>query len=124
MVLRPDAGRYECGTLNTIGCFGLRAALEFILEVGVENIAPAVQELVDAVAEGAQKKGYVLCTPRTRENGAGIVSIRKADVDSRHIVRQLKDNGFLAAPRQGWVRVSPHFYIQRAEIEAFVDVLP
>src|SRR5579871_859365 len=24
MALRPDAGRYECGTLNTIGCHGLR----------------------------------------------------------------------------------------------------
>ena len=45
LTLRPDAGRYECGTLNTIGCFGLRAALEFLLEVGIENIAPAVQAL-------------------------------------------------------------------------------
>ena len=35
MTPRPDAGRYECGTPNTIGCFGLAAALEFVLEVGV-----------------------------------------------------------------------------------------
>src|SRR5215467_12022124 len=41
LTLRPDAGRYESGTLNTIGCFGLKAALEFVLEVGVENMAPA-----------------------------------------------------------------------------------
>src|SRR5207302_3540005 len=25
MTVRSDAGRYECGTLNTIGCYGLRA---------------------------------------------------------------------------------------------------
>ena len=31
MTLRPDAGRYECGTLNTIGCYGLKAAIEFLL---------------------------------------------------------------------------------------------
>ena len=37
MTLRSDAGRYECGTLNTIGCYGLRAALDFLLEVGIEN---------------------------------------------------------------------------------------
>ena len=36
MALRADAGRYECGTLNTIGCFGLRASMEFLLEVGTE----------------------------------------------------------------------------------------
>ena len=27
MTLRPNAGRYEPGTLNTIGIYGLRAAL-------------------------------------------------------------------------------------------------
>jgi cysteine desulfurase/selenocysteine lyase len=43
MTLRPDAGRYECGTLNTIGCFGLRAAMEFLLKVGVDRIALQVQ---------------------------------------------------------------------------------
>ena len=40
LTLRPDAGRYECGTLNTIGCYGLRASIEFLLEVGIERIAP------------------------------------------------------------------------------------
>src|SRR6266404_3510658 len=43
MALRPDAGRYECGTLNTIGCYGLRASIEFLLEVGQGEIAPVVQ---------------------------------------------------------------------------------
>ena len=58
MTLRPDAGRYECGTLNTIGCYGLRAAIEFLLEVGVDRIAPAVQALGDQMAEGVVRKGY------------------------------------------------------------------
>ena len=58
MTLRPDAGRYECGTLNTIGCYGLRASIELLLEVGVENVAPAVQRLGDLIAEGVQAKGY------------------------------------------------------------------
>ena len=52
MALRPDAGRYECGTLNTIGCFGLRASIEFLLEVGLGEIAPVVQNLGDRIAEG------------------------------------------------------------------------
>ena len=40
LTLRPDAGRYECGTLNTIGCYGLKAAIEFLLQVGVDRVAP------------------------------------------------------------------------------------
>ena len=124
MALRPDAGRYECGTLNTIGCYGLRASIDFLLGVGIAEIGCAVQALGDQVALGVRAKNYELCWPRTAENGAGIVSFRKAGLDSRVIVRGLKDKGFIAAPRQGWVRVSPHFYISPAEIERFVDALP
>lgn len=124
MTLRPDAGRYECGTLNTIGCFGLRAAVELLLEIGIGEIAAAVQHLGDRVAEGAVRKGYELLSERTPATGAGIVSFRKAEVDARLVVRRLKEQGFLAAPRLGWVRVSPHFYISPEEIDRMVTALP
>ena len=77
MTLRPDAGRYECGTLNTIGCFGLKASIEFLLDVGIEAIAPSVQDLGDRLARGVQAKGYEVLGDRTPETGAGIVSFRK-----------------------------------------------
>lgn len=124
MTLRPDAGRYEPGTLNTIGCFGLEAAFRFLNEVGVANIAPAVQSLADQAAEGALAKGYELLAPRTPSTGAGIVSMRKAGIDCRVIWKNLKDKGIITAPRAGWLRVSPHFYISPAEIAAFVEALP
>ena len=124
MALRTDAGRYECGTLNTIGCFGLRAALDFILDVGVERIGPQVQALADRIAEGVALKGYEVLGERTPATGAGIVSFRKADVDPRMIVRDLKSKGFIAAPRQGWVRTSPHFYVGMEKIEALLEALP
>jgi len=38
-------------------------------------------------------------------------------------VRRLKDAGFIAAPRQGWVRVSPHFYVAPERIDALLDRL-
>jgi cysteine desulfurase / selenocysteine lyase len=124
MTLRSDAGRYECGTLNTIGCFGLRAALEFLLEVGVDRIAPAVQELADGVAAGARERGYAVLVERTPATGAGIVSIRHPSIDHRVVVRRLREQGFVTAARQGWIRVSPHFYISPADINAFLASLP
>ncbi|MEO7143470.1 MAG: aminotransferase class V-fold PLP-dependent enzyme, partial [Bryobacteraceae bacterium] len=124
MRLRPDAGRYECGTLNTIGCYGLRAAIEFILDVGVERIAPQVQALGDQIAEGVTERGYQVLGDRTATTGAGIVSFRKSDVDSVAIIRKLNEKGISAAPRQGWVRTSPHFYIAPAEIDQMLNALP
>ena len=124
MTLRPDAGRYECGTLNTIGCYGLRAAIDFLLEVDVERIGPSVQSLGDQMAEGATARGYEVLGRRTPATGAGIVSFRKEGVDSRLVVHRLKELGIIAAPRQGWVRVSPHFYISPADIERTLESLP
>lgn len=123
MTLRSDAGRYECGTLNTVGCFGLRAAIDFLLQVGVAEIGPAVQALGDRLAAGVIRAGYELLGERTPESGAGIVSFRRMGVDSRAVVRRLRENGIAAAPRQGWVRASPHFYVSPAEIDRVVEVL-
>ncbi|MDQ6663574.1 MAG: aminotransferase class V-fold PLP-dependent enzyme [Acidobacteriota bacterium] len=123
MTLRGDAGRYECGTLNTIGCFGLLAAIEFLLEVGVERAGAAVQALGNQIWDGVQARGYETLGRRTPETGAGIVSFRKEGVECQTIVRRLKEAGFMAAPRQGWVRVSPHFYISPADIEALLNHL-
>ena len=124
MGLRPDAGRYEPGTLNTIGCFGLRAAIDFLLEVGVGEIGPVVQNLGDRIAAGVEGKGYEVLGRRTPANGAGIVSFRKPGFEAGQIVAGLRRAGIAAAPRAGWVRTSPHFYISPAEIDRMLDVIP
>jgi selenocysteine lyase/cysteine desulfurase len=124
MTLRPDAGRYECGALNTVGCCGLRAAIEFLLEVGLDRITPQVQALGDQIAAGVAAKGYQVLGTRTPATGAGIVSFRKDGLDSRQLVSRLKDQKFFAAPRQGWVRASPHFYISPDDIARLVEALP
>jgi selenocysteine lyase/cysteine desulfurase len=123
MSLRPDAGRYECGTLNTIGCFGLRASIEFLLEVGIEQIGPAVQALGDRIDAGVRARGYETMRERTPETGAGIVSFRKAAVDAVQIVNRLRARGIAAAPRAGWVRTSPHFYIAAEDIDRMLEEL-
>lgn len=120
MTLRSDAGRYECGTLNTVGCFGLRAAIDFLLEVGVESIAPVVRGLAAQIESGVREKGYqVLGQPN-----AGIVSFRKAGVDSTSLCASLREHSIITAPRAGWVRASPHFYITPEEISKMLELLP
>lgn len=123
MAVRRDAGRYECGTLNTVGCYGLRASLELLLEVGVERIAKHVEALGDRLAEGARGLGYEVLGGRPAGHGAGIVSIRKPSVDSRMLYSRLKEHGVTSAPRQGWLRLSPHFYISPEDIDGVLCLL-
>jgi selenocysteine lyase/cysteine desulfurase len=125
MGLRQDAGRYECGTLNTVGCAGLKASVEFLLEVEVGRIAPVIRSLSDRIADGVLERGYELAAPeRTPENTSGIVSFRKVGVTAEEIVRLLRTRGISAAPRAGWVRTSPHFYIAPEEIDKMLEALP
>jgi cysteine desulfurase/selenocysteine lyase len=123
MALRKDAGRYECGTLNTVGCYGLAAALEFLLEVGVDQIGAAVQERADEIWRGVLDLGYEAMADRTPQTAAGIVSFRKSGIESHQIVRRLKDAGISVAARQGWVRAAPHFYISPQAIQRTLEVL-
>ncbi len=124
MTLRQDAGRYECGTLNTVGCFGQKAALELLLEAGMENIGPAVLDLADQIYHGVRDRGYEVMVERTRETGSGIVTFRHPEIDARQIVADLRQHGIAAAPRQGWVRTSPHFYVGPEEIDSMLGFLP
>jgi selenocysteine lyase/cysteine desulfurase len=124
MALRPDAGRYECGTLNTVGCFGLRAAMEFLLEVGIENISAGVEARAEQIETRVRAKGYETMVPRSPASGSGIVSFRHPAVDSRVLVSRLREQRISAAPRQGWVRAAPHFYTAPEEIDRMLQFLP
>jgi len=124
MTLRADAGRYECGTLNTVGCYGLRASLELLKEVGVEAISKKVQGITDYLAERACQVGYEIMGTRTPKTGAGIVCLRHPKFDYRMVHAQLRSAGIATAPRQGWVRCSPHFYISSEQIDRMIEGLP
>jgi selenocysteine lyase/cysteine desulfurase len=123
LTLRRDAGRYESGTLNTIGCFGLRAAQELLLEAGIEKIGPEVQALADRIRTGAEQAGYECLGPRTPETGAGIVALKHPTLDSLVIVRRLKDRNISVTARQGWVRISPHFYNSMEDMDRLLAEL-
>ncbi len=117
MTLRSGAARYECGALNTIGIFGLRAALDFILEIGVERISYAVRERVKQIVAGLESCEVL------GQTTSGIVSFRRRDENYLVTMRRLKENKIMAAPRNGWIRVSPHFYTTPREAEALLEVI-
>lgn len=123
MTLRPDAGRYECGTLNTPGVFGLRASIDYLNALGLERVSGAISALTGRLIEGARELGYEIAGIGGAPHRSGIVSLRRNGEDARLLVARLRENGVIAAPRQGWARLAPHFYIAPAEIERVLALL-
>ena len=122
--LQPTARRFECGTLNTVGCVGMRASMELLNEVPEALRAETIHGLAERLFDGARERGYEMAAPRDRTNGSGIVSIRKQSIDATDTVRQLLRAGVSVADRLGWIRVAPHVYNTSEQVDRLLDRLP
>ena len=122
--LHPDASRFECGTLNSAGCAGLRTSIELLNEVGATATSETIHAVVERLARAATAKGYELAAARQRATGSGIISLRKQGMDSGATVRKLFESRVSVAERLGWIRVAPHFYNTTDEVDRMAELLP
>jgi selenocysteine lyase/cysteine desulfurase len=120
--LRSDAGRFEEGTPATPGIFALGAAIDLLLEVGLEAIGERVLALTDRLVEGLRARGARLLSPRG-DCASGIVSFRLAEEPPRRTWQRLRERRIHTMVRRGGVRASPHFYNDEAEIDALLEAL-
>ena len=120
----PDAQRFESGTLNTVGIYGLKACLDLIHKVGIDVIESRVLMLTDRLADGLKEKGYVVVSSRREGEKSGIVSFGRSDMDADMIFQILQERNIVSAARAGYCRLSPHFYNTEAEVTAVLEALP
>ncbi|MEK6407434.1 MAG: aminotransferase class V-fold PLP-dependent enzyme [Acidobacteriota bacterium] len=121
---REGAGRFECGTLNTAGVYGLGAALDLFLEVGPEEIETYLVGLSDYLAEQLTTKGYEVVSSRRPGETSAIVTCKHERHAPLDLYRLLRSKNILTAPRVNRLRISPHFYNTREEVDALADALP
>src|SRR5437762_1990265 len=60
--LLSDARRFEAGSLNTNGIYGLRAAIELLLEIGIEAVAQRALAVANRLADGLESIGWRVAT--------------------------------------------------------------
>lgn len=129
MVYLPDARRYEAGTANLAGLAGLVAAMELLLEIGVEDIAVELLRKRAWLAPALQERGLTLLHPAAPEaNASAILSFYRPGADMPALQRKLMSAGVhvsLRADRAGqqYIRVSPHFYNTDAELHRLLENL-
>ncbi len=124
LTLRPDARRFEEGSLNIMGIYALGAAAAQILDIGIQNIETRVLALTDLAIQGLKEKGYQIVSSLIPAERSGIVCFRSQRHSSAELCQLLMDNKIVGADRAQSVRVSPHFYNSEEEIERMMEVLP
>lgn len=97
-----NARKFELSNLNYPGIYTLRAALKFILDVGIENIEAHVAKLSKKMNDGLREIGYHVATPVNADERAGINSVvvpdlahMKAWFGERNIAISKMDLGFV-----------------------------
>ncbi len=129
IVFRNGAQKYEVGTHNLLGLVGLVAAMELILEVGVENIAPELLRKRTLLKPAIEAKGYtVLQANSPPESSSAIISMHRPGSDLMPLHQKLLDAGIFTSLRadrtgQKYIRLSPHFYNTDAEFDRLLAVL-
>jgi cysteine desulfurase/selenocysteine lyase len=122
--IKKSASRYEEGTRNLIGIYAFREHLKLFLEIGMDEIEKRIFYLRERVIEGLKKKGCEFLSPLNKEMGSGIVTFRTREMDSENLYQEFAQNNIVVSLREGFIRVSPHFYNTEDEIESFLEIVP
>jgi cysteine desulfurase / selenocysteine lyase len=123
------AQRYEPGVLNLPGVVGMKAAIDFLLEIGIDKIAQRILSIRSRLVSGLTELGFTLLGENnTPMHQSGIITVAhpNRDIVSEH--KRLLENGIVCSPRQDrqgnqYLRFSPHFYNNEDEIDRVLDVL-
>ncbi|HEU4521152.1 MAG TPA: aminotransferase class V-fold PLP-dependent enzyme [Thermoanaerobaculia bacterium] len=122
--LLPDARRFEAGSLNTNGIYGLRAAIDLVLEIGIEEIAARTIRIATLLADELEAAGIRIGSPRPIASGIiGAIPALTETTTLLKIHRQLEEQGIICAPREGMLRFSPHFYNDEDDVRRVVRAL-
>jgi selenocysteine lyase/cysteine desulfurase len=121
VTLKRDARRYEPGSLNLAGIVGLRAALQLILELGIEPIESRVLALARLTIGCGTEAGFSVMGPRDEDRVSPIVSLSAKQREVAKIHAMLDGAGIITSLRCGRdgteiLRISPHFYNREDEI--------
>ena len=118
--LAPDGSRYEGGTPNFLGVSGLAASMDVIDGAGTDRIAAHVLGLTDYLVERLTEKGATILTERGPGISSGIVTYLLPGSDPVALGRSLGERRVCVTYRPSGIRVSPHGYNTRADVDALI----
>ena len=125
---QPTAQRYEPGAMNVMGIFGMKAAIDLLLEIGIASVAERILTITAQLAGGLQGLGFTLLSSAGGPNASGIVTVSRPGTDMQALFERLTAANIVCSSRQDrqrrhYIRFSPHFYNTEAEVDQVLKVI-
>ena len=116
---------WETGTGPSSLVYGLKASLELLTALGVEQTARYLEQLTDHLCDRLRAKTYEVVSSRVPGEKSQIVCIHPASgISAMALYVHLKKQNIITAPRGDRLRIAPHVYNTQEEIDALVQALP
>jgi len=119
--LRATPRRFEEGSPSLTATAALLASLEGMESVGFDTIDANVRQLARLTRALLTDRGMKVAPGSV---SSGIVPFRHPAMANDDVAAGLDRQRVRCAVRGGWVRFSPHFYLDETDIAAAVDAIP
>jgi cysteine desulfurase / selenocysteine lyase len=107
---KTDARVFEPGAQNAVGFAALEAALDTLLELGIEAIAAHIERYQDALEECLREREFRSLRAPTQDRRSGVLSVLPpSGTDPVMLQRGLGAAGISCSVPDGKLRFSPHF---------------
>ena len=121
--IHPHAAQYQFGTSNLQSVLGLKAAITYMEEIGIENIRKRILELItETIASLSQLEEVEILSPHNHAGEqSGILSINLKGKNNEACVGHLEGKHIITAMRDGHIRVSCNFFNNREDIDLLTE---
>ncbi|HLM02004.1 MAG TPA: aminotransferase class V-fold PLP-dependent enzyme [Pyrinomonadaceae bacterium] len=122
---KPSALAWESGTGGSSLFYGLEQSLKLLRETGAENIRRHLEALSDYLCELLHSKNYEILSSRAPGEKSQIVCVLpKAGQSANELAENLQNEKIIISARGERIRIAPHFFNNRADIERLIEALP
>lgn len=120
-----SARRYDVfGTANFFNFRPLTASIEYLLNIGIDQIQQYNDSLIELIIAKVDNCGFDLISPRPKgKRSALLVFSHKNKARNAEIYHKLAEEKIYGALWKGNIRFSPHLFNNREEIERLGTVL-
>ena len=121
---REGASRFEGGTANVAGICGLGEAIDLMLQAGPAAIEAHLLSLSTFLVSGLEARGYQVAGSRVPSEMSAIVTCRHERHAAAEVCLHLDSRNIVTSARHEGLRIAPHFYNSRADLEFLLEELP
>ena len=122
---KPNALAWESGTGASALFYGLEQSLKLLTETGLAQIAAYLDELTDYLCERIAGKNYDIISSRAPGEKSAIVCLKHRNgLHSSEIAERLEAEKIIVSPRGERLRIAPHFYNNREDVDRLIEMLP